>query len=237
MRKLIHHITNRIAGVILLLGTTLASAMGQTPGVKPVQKFEISQCETLTLSVVDMPGDRYTWDIYSDPNVNFATEKGDLEPAAYFENSMYEGSTVSINSIDPGRYFIRLMVWDEVECTNNLLVYELIVHESKPEVQIIGGEICQDEQVEVKIIFTGVGPWNLRYTYGDGVDILTLEGTVEEDFYVVPLPSFESGDIEMWVMEVTDQCTVNSYTVEPPPKGIIKIHPKPTNTKIYPVED
>ena len=113
MKKLIHHITNRIAGVILLLGMALASATGQTPGVKPVQKFDIGQCEILRLSVVDMPGDRYTWDIYSDPNVNFATEKGDLDAAAYFEDGMYEGSTVQINSIEPGRYFIRVMVWDE----------------------------------------------------------------------------------------------------------------------------
>ena len=111
----------------------LASVKGQTPGVKPVQKFEIGQCERLTLSVVDMPGDRYTWDIYSDPNVNFAQDKGDLDPVEYFENSMYEGSTVQINSIEPGRYFVRVMVWDDVECTNNLLVYELVVHETKPE--------------------------------------------------------------------------------------------------------
>ena len=120
------------------------------------------------------------------------------------------------------------------KCTNNLLVYELVVNETKPEAQIIGGEACEGEPVEVKIILIGRGPWDLHYTYGDGTDIVSLEGWVEDE-YVVPVPMFPPGETLIWVMDVTDQCTVNSYETEAPPRGSIIIHPKPENTQIYPV--
>lgn len=201
------------------------SAMAQ----KPVIHIEAEQCETIEFSVVDMPGDRYTWDIFTDSTVNYAFTKGDLDPVVYFENSMYEGSTVFVNGLDPGRYFVRVTVWDEVGCTNNLLLYKLDILEAKPEAMVIPDSTCFGDPVVLKIILTGKGPWDLKYTYGTEANFVNLVGITQPELTVV-LPPLPVPGTDVWVMEVTDQCTVNSYPSE---KGRVVIFPKPRNSQIY----
>ncbi len=215
--------------IIRLPGLLLAMlAVTQVAAQKPVQHFLVNQCETLELSVVDWPGDRYTWDLYRDSTVNFATTQGDVDPWGYFVDT-YEGSTVSINWLEPGRYFLKVTVWDEVGCTNNLLVFSVDVLESQPEAVMYGDSACVGEQVLVKIVLTGMGPWDLTYTYGDGTMHVNLTSTEPE--IILPVDNVPVGTTEYWVMEVTDQCTVHSYPV--PEKARVVVHPKPTNSRIY----
>ena len=225
MRKLIYHIIRRIPGILLVV-LTVAPAMAQ----KPIQHFVVEQCETYEFSVVDVPGDRYTWDLYRDSTVNFAYEKGDVDPVTYFENSMYEGSTVRVNWLEPGRYFLRVMVWDEVNCTNNLLLFLIDVLESKPEATIESDPTCEGEQTVLRFILTGRGPWNVTYTYGDGTNVINLNGITETEF-VVPIDPLPPGITQFWVMEVSDDCTINSYPV--PAKTDVEVYPTPTNSRIY----
>jgi hypothetical protein len=225
MKRLIYHMIRRIPGILLVV-LTVASAMAQ----KPIQHFVVDQCETYEFSVVDVPGDRYTWDLYRDSTVNFAYEKGDVDPVSYFENSMYEGSTVRVNWLEPGRYFLRVMAWDEVNCTNNLLLFLIDVVEVKPEALIEGDPTCEGEPVVLRFILTGRGPWNVTYTYGDGSNVINLNGITEPE-YAVPIDPLPPGVTQFWVMEVNDQCTVNSYPV--PNKTDVEIYPKPTNSRIY----
>lgn len=220
---------HRIPGILLVL-MTVASATAQ----KPIQHIVLEQCETVELSVVDVPGDRYTWDIYRDSTVNFATEKGDMDPVIYFEEGMYEGSTVRLNWLEPGRYFLRVMVWDEVNCTNNLLIFMLDVLDWKPEVVVEGDSVCVGETAVLKLILTGRGPWDVVYTYGDeGIEV-NLNGITESEYFV-PLPMLPEGRTEFWIMEVTDQCTINTYEI--PIKTSIMIYSKPTNSRIYVKEE
>jgi hypothetical protein len=226
VKKLIDHIEKLLLGSVLvvLFG---ANAMAQ----KPVLHFMVDQCETLEFSVVDMPGDRYTWSIYRDSTVNFAQVDGDVDPVIYFENGMYEGSTVRVNWLEPGRYFVRVMVYDETICTNNLLMYMIDVLEYKPNAELLGDSLCIGEPAEVKVIFSGRGPWDITYTYGDGTNIVNLTGIVEPELSIlVDVPSMP-GTTDVWIMEVTDQCTVRSYPV--PQKVGVTILPKPTNSRIY----
>ena len=58
----------------ILVALTVATAAAQ----KPVQLIEVEKCETMEFSVVDWPGDRYTWDLYRDSTVNYAKAKGDV---------------------------------------------------------------------------------------------------------------------------------------------------------------
>jgi hypothetical protein len=216
---------------ILLVVLTVATAMAQ----KPVTHFEVEQCETLEFSVVDWPGDEYTWDLYTElqwDTVNFAHQKGNVDPAGYFDKGMYRGSTVTVHWLDPGRYFLRVMVWDEVSCTNNLLVFTINVLENKPEATIVGDSLCYGDPVVFKIILTGLGPWDLKYTYGDGTAVLNMNG-VSEPEQTVTLPPLPVGTTEVWVQEIIDQCTSNLIQSE---KGRIVIFPIPTNSKIYPVK-
>lgn len=219
----------RTPGILLVL-LTMATAMAQ----KPVQHIEVEQCETIEFSVVNWPGDRYTWDLYNKLDwsyVNFAKQNGNVDPAGYFDKGMYQGSTVSVNWLDTGRYFLRVMVWDEVNCTNNLLVFSVDVLEHQLSAQVIADSACYGEPVVFKIILTGSGPWDLKYTYGNGTAVLNLNG-VSEPEQTVSLPPLPAGQFDVWVTEIIDQCSQN---LMPSDKGRIVIFPKPGNSKIYPV--
>lgn len=225
MRKLNYYIFRWLAGIFLAF-LTVTSVVAQ----KPMQHFVVDQCESYEFSVVEFPGDRYTWDLYRDSTVNFAYDKGDVDPVSYFENSMYEGSTVRVNWLEPGRYFLRVMAWDEVNCTNNLLVFLIDVVESKPDATIESDPACEGEQLVLRFILTGRGPWDVTYTYGDGSNVINLNGITEPE-YAIPIDPLPPGVTQFWVMEVTDQCTVNSYAV--PVKTDVEVYPTPNISRIY----
>jgi hypothetical protein len=199
---------------------------------KPVTHLELDQCESFEFSVVEWPGDRYTWSLYTElqwDTVNFAKQDGNVEPVPYFSKGMYEGSTVTVNWLEPGRYFLRVMVWDETICTNNLLIFSINVNESKPMATIEGSEACYGDPVVFKIILTGLGPWDVKYTYGDGTAVLNLNGVVDPT-QTITLPPLADGTFDVWVTEIIDQCSSN---LVPSEKGRVVIFPKPTNSRIY----
>ena len=221
----------RAPGILLVLLTVATAAMAQ----KHVNQYEFEQCETFEFSVAGWQGDRYTWDLYSEEQwdtVNFATQKGNVEPAAYFDNGMYEGSSVKVHWLDPGKYILRIMAWDEKNCTNNLIIFSVDVLEHIPEATITGDSLCYGEPVVFKIVITGKGKWEAIYTYGDGTASLNLYGENEVE-QTVKLPPLPVGTTEVWVQQIIDECNSN---VVPSEKGRILIFPIPTNSKIYPVK-
>ena len=230
MKRLISHMIYKALGILPVI-LTVATVMAQ----KPVTHIEVDQCESYEFSVVEWPGDRYTWDLYTElewDTVNFAKQDGNVDRVPYFEKGMYEGSTVTVNWLEPGRYFLRVMVWDETICTNNLLVFLIDVLEHKPEATVEGSEACYGEPVVFKIVLTGMGPWDLKYTYGDGTAVINLNGVMENE-QTITLPPLPKGIFDVWVTEIIDQCTEN---LVPSEKGRIVIFPKPTNSKIYNVD-
>ncbi|MCE4566175.1 hypothetical protein INQ51_17780 [Maribellus sp. CM-23] len=232
MAKKSTHIIRWVVGVILVL-LTVANAFAQD-GAKPVPELSVTQCDTLEVQVVDFPADRYTWDLYSDPNGNFAISQGDMESAIYFENGMYEGFKVRVIDLPTGTYFLRVMAWDEVECTNNLMVFKLEVIEPPPPI-VYGDSVCVDEVPVVRIIFTGNGPWTFTYTYSDGVT--TVNGNGESDIEDLTMPIMNplpEGKYIFWIMEVVDGCGIaREYSPEERPGTGILIYPKPTKQPIY----
>lgn len=226
MKQLITHIMYRTLG-ILLVALTVATAVAQIP----VQHIEAYQCETIEFSVVDWPGDRYTWDLYNEKDwfkVNFATENGNVDPGGYFEKGMYQGSTVRVNWLEKGLYFLRVMVWDETTCSNNLLVFKVDVLEHELNATLEGDSVCYGDPVVFKIVLTGLGPWDIKYTFGDGTATLNLNGITEPE-QTVSLPPMPAGQFEVWITEIIDQCSQNLL---PTGKARIVIYPKPANTKI-----
>lgn len=213
---------------VLLVVLAVAPAAAQ----KPVQTIPINQCDVLELGVQEFTGDRYTWDIYTDSLSNFAQQQGDMDPAIYFEGAMYEGSTVRVHQLPAGIYFLRVMVWDEVNCTNNLLVFRLEVEEMLPTVDLEADPFCYGDYNEVRITLTGHGPWELAYTWDDetNTQIVTLNGNVDPIYYL-PIPIMDPGKHSLWVMEVKDECSV--YTFEVPKELEFIIHARPKTTRIY----
>ncbi len=213
----------------LLVALTVATAMAQ----KPIQLIEVEKCETIEFSVVDWPGDRYTWDLYRDSTVNYAKTKGDVDPAGYFEKGMYQGSTVSVNWLDTGRYFLRVMVWNEVECTNNLILFLVDVTEVIPMAEVYGDSTCIGDPSFVRIVLSGHGPWDLRYSYssdGNGNNIVSVNFHTPDSENIIKMPALPVGLTELWVDEIITQCTINML---PSDKGRIMIYPKPSQSKIY----
>jgi len=221
----------RIPGILLAV-LAVASAVAQ----KPVQHIVVSQHDTIEFSVVEWPGDRYTWDIYNDPDLNFALENDRFDPALYFVDGMYEGHTVQVTNLPPGFYFLRVMVWDEVACTNNLLVYSLEVLEV-PLVDLYGEEACFGDPTFLRVVLTGVGPWEVIYTDGLEDHSVNLNGQPGVDQYhrVHPQMMEPIDEViirEYWITYIKDRGT-GGENFQPSDKARILIYPTPANSKIY----
>ena len=228
LKKHIIHFT--LAIVLAVLAVANAAAQ------KPVQSFEVSQCDTLEFRVDQIIGDRYTWDLYANSNENFAIEQGDMESAIYFENGMYEGAIVRVLNLPAGTYFLRIMAWDEVNCTNNLLVFQMDVIEPPPP-ELVGDSLCIGQVPMVKVTFTGSGPWDYEYAFSDGVNTVNLIGHTDDPEVTIPITDpLPVGETKFWIMEVTDACTVKTYETDPPSTGIL-IYPKPSQSQIYLKDD
>jgi len=215
----------RLALGILLVVLTVAPAMAQ----KPVTHIVVNQHDTIEFSVEKWPGDRYTWDIYTDPDLNFANENGHLDPAIYFVDEMYQGETVRITNLDPGLYFVRVMVWDEESCTNNLLLYTLEILEV-PMADLYGDEACFGDPTVLRVILTGTGPWEIIYTDGIDSQTVNLNGIAGQELIVpiVPLP-LETTDY--WITYIKDLGN-GAENFTPGEKARIVIYPIPVSSKI-----
>ncbi len=229
MKHALLHIMYRTLGTILV-ALTVATAAAQ----KPVQLIEVEKCETIEFSVVDWPGDRYTWDLYRDSTVNYAKQDGDIDKVSYFEKGIDNGSTIHVHWLDTGRYFLRVMVWNEVECTNNLLLFMVDVTEVIPMAEVYGDSTCIGDQSFVRIVLSGHGPWDFKYSYssesnGNNIVSVNVNGVVEHEV-TIPMPPLPVGATEVWVDEIITECTINLI---PSDKGRIMIYPKPAQSKIY----
>lgn len=226
MKRLIAHIiylTLGILPVVLTVENTTAQIV-------------VDQCETMVFSVTSRPSiddTHFVWAIYnsSESPTDVLDPTGSLDPATTFVDGQYAGRTVEVTNLEPGKYYVRIHVWDEISCTDNIEMYLLEVTENKPTAELIGDSLCIGETAEIKIIFTGIAPYDVVYTYGDGTDWVNLTGIVEDEV-TIPIPMLPVGTTEYWIMEVSDDCTVNSYVADPNKVGVL-IYPKPVSSQIY----
>jgi hypothetical protein len=227
MKRLITHIIYLALGILLVALTV----------EKTTAQIVVDQCDTMEFSVVsrpNIPETHFVWAIYnsSDDPTDVLDPAGALDPTPLFVDGMYAGRTVRVTGLGAGKYYVRIQVWDEVTCTDNVEMYVMEVIENLPTAELIGDSLCIGEPAEIKIIFTGKAPYNVEYTYGDGTNIVNLNGIIEDEITIpitVPLPV---GTTNFWVMTVTDDCTVNSYELDPEEVGVL-IYPIPVNSKIY----
>ena len=197
----------------------------------------VEQCDTMEFSVTsrpNIPETHFVWAIYNsspDPT-DVLDPAGSLDPAHYFVDGMYAGRTVQVAGLDPGVYYVRIHVWDEESCTDNIEMYVMEVIEKELEAEMFGDSVCIGDPALVKIVFTGIGPFDIIYTFGDGTNHVNLNGITDQEV-TIPVIGLPVGETEFWIMEISDGC-VTSYPV--PQKARVVIHPKPTNTRIYQVD-
>ena len=225
MKRLIAHIIYLALG-ILLVALTVADAVAQ----KTITHIVVNRHDTIEFSVEEWPGDRYTWDIYTDSTLNFAHEHDHLDPAVYFVDGMYEGNTVRVTGLEAGRYFVRVMVWDDVACTNNLLLFIVDILDI-PEADLYGDEACFGDPTFLKIVLTGTGPWEIIYTDGIDSETVNLIGDPGTEI-IIPINPFPTKDTEYWISYIKDIGSGGENLI-PGQKVKVVIYPIPVNSKIY----
>jgi len=192
----------------------------------------------LEFSVTSRPNindTHFVWAIYnSSPNpTDVLDPAGALDPAIMFVDGQYAGRTVQVLGLNPGKYYVRIDVWDDISCTDNVEMYLMEVIENLPEAFIEGDSTCIGDPSIIKIIFSGTGPYDVIYTFGDESNAVNLYGITEQE-YIIPAPMLPVGKTDFWVMEVVEDNGVCRIVNSTPSKKVgVLIYAKPASSKIY----
>lgn len=211
------HILSLVSVAFLLLSTA-ASATAQTTIVNAGQTTE--------LSVVNVPGITYTWELYNDvAGLNLAEIPGNCPPtSAAFVGGVSTGATVQVTWLEPGTYFYKATATSE--CTNNLKIGIIIVQEQLPLATIDPpGDICEGDLGELVVNLTGEAPWSL--VLSDGTNLTTYDNITASPFVIPVKPKTTTS---YTITEVTD---VNGQTTDPSNTVTITVYPRPSISPIY----
>ena len=195
---------------------------------KAVAQTDVYQGQTITLEVQQKPGLTYTWELYKDSTVNFATVSGTVpETDASFVGGN-TGHRVGITWHQAGVYFYKITAVHASGCTNNLKVGRIKILEGLPAARMTANSVCSGDPATLTVELTGTGPWDITYT--DGIHTKTVNGITDRTYElrISPEPTSSS---QYWITEVTDARNTNS-TPTPPVDLIVK--PKPKSSRIYP---
>ncbi len=239
MTKKIKHIAIIIVTGVVLLLLTVANASAQ---------IVVEQCDTMTFSVDSreyISETRFVWGIYeaSEQPVNILDSVGLLESDTYFVDGLYAsgvGKTVKVTGLDPGKYYVRIHVWNEEDCTDNVEMYVMEVIESSVDMTLYADSVCIGEATNVYIRLTGYGPYDIYYTVGDEEtpSVVNVAGGVENPEIVIPITQpLPEGETTFWVIKVEDDCKAYEYPIDERPSTGVLIYPKPTKQPIYLKED
>lgn len=180
---------------------------------------------TSELSVVEIPGDSYVWELYKEVDgVNFATTPGNCPVEdAYFEGPS-TGPSVMVTWVNPGTYYFKVTAYRN-NCTMNLKVGKMEV-DSLPTANIEPMEpICEGQTAELTVQLTGHPPWSITYT-ANGVPATVSDITATP----FGIPITPTGTTVYQVTSVTDtRCTSNI----PSNSVTVTVKPKPNTSPIY----
>lgn len=224
-----YHIICLVLAIMPVL-LTVASATAQ---------MRVPEGETIELSVIQEPGDTYTWDLYNDPSVDFATDGGNALPSeAFFVDGINTGPTVNVTWLEPGIYFFRVLAVDEEGCTNNLEVGIVEVLElPTAELSLDPLEICIGEPAVLTVTLTGVPAWGFTLQGED------LDGNIIETFD--PFENILDGDNPVTITVSPDQTTIYRVVrvvdqigenLDASESIQLTVHPLPENSQIYQVD-
>ena len=222
----------RLGLAILPVMLTMASAMAQTP---------VYQGQTTSLAIEQHPGDTYTWEIYNDSTINFATFSGTAvaDGDAEFIGGVNTGPAVSVNWIEPGVYFFKATAANASGCTNNLKIGRIEVLESLPTAELnldsnaSTNGICINDDAVITVTLTGHPVWEIT------LELTDLDGNVTD---IQTHKNIASGDNPYEITVSPTQTTIYRVTsvkdqygenLNPSDRVTLTVHPLPTHSKIY----
>jgi len=103
----------RLMLVVMPLLFASAAAMAQTV---------VYQGEKTPLSVVEVPGNTYEWELYSDLTVDFAKTTGNCPATSATFAGSDTTASVNVNWLQPGIYFYKITVHDATQCVENFKI-------------------------------------------------------------------------------------------------------------------
>lgn len=181
--------------LFFLLPVFLAMASASAQSGQTVHAGQSSE-----LSVVEMDGDSYYWELYSEvAGVNFASTTGNcpLEDA-YFVGAS-SGPTVNVMWETPGLYFFKVTAYSLDGCMN-LKVGKMEVLHPIPTAQFADvAPICFGEIAVLTVLLDGTPPFAITYTDGD--DSITLENIMDHSVDLLVTPSATTS---YWITHVED---------------------------------
>jgi len=224
LKKLLYIARYTVLAVLLPMLLALAPAMAQNV---------VYQGETTPLSVDQYPGDTYTWELFRDSTVNFATATPDCLPADADFVGGNTGATVNVEWKQPGIYFFRVTAKDITGCTTNIGVGSVKVIPSIPTavLTISPSEVCIGEWAELLVTFTGTEPWNFKLEMKDvnGSTVKTYSGIMAANNpYKIPLNPVVT--TLYTVIEVTD---THGKQIIPSNTVTLTVNPLPRSSRIY----
>ena len=222
---------------ILLAVLAVANATAQT-------HITVEECDTMTFSVTSreyIHDTRFVWGIYnaSDQPVDVLDPNTTLDPDLYFVNGMYAsgvGKTVQVANLPVGKYYVRIHVWNEEDCTDNIEMYVMEVTGATMDMTLYADSVCIGEATNVYIRFTGRGPYEVQYTIGDQLtpSVVNVMGGVDDPELVIPVTDMlPVGETTFWVISVENGCKAYEYSESERPSTGIVIFPKPARQPIY----
>jgi len=214
-----------LVAIPLLL--TMAPAMAQSNIVNVGQSIE--------LSVVEMPGDTYTWELYNDvAGINFVTVPGNCPSSeAFFDGGINTGAVVHVTWLKAGTYFYKVKA-TKPGCSMNLKVGKIIVVNNWPTATLSFSQpsVCIGQNSNIVVNFTGTAPWSLTYrmTSPDGSTQDITVNNIAVTPLLIPFNPSSTGTYTFEVVSVSDATGVNP---SPPPSVIqLVVKPRPVTSPI-----
>ncbi|MEI6061658.1 MAG: hypothetical protein WCR72_13180 [Bacteroidota bacterium] len=144
--------------------------------------------QTSLLSVAEVPGDTYTWELYNNVNgVNFSLTPGNCPVTeALFTGGINTGAAVHVTWITPGTYFYKVTARRQ-NCTMNLKVGKMTVLEALPTAELAPlTPICVQDSATISITLTGSAPWSIDVS--NGLTTTTYDNVLSNPFSFAVAP-------------------------------------------------
>jgi hypothetical protein len=221
------HIILRLLLVAIPVLLAMAPAVAQTNNAYVGQSVE--------LSVVEIPGDTYTWELYSDVSgVNFATDPGNCPPTTgIFAGGINAGPVVHAVWLSPGTYFYKVTS-QRSGCSMNLKVGKITVENPSSAVALSLSQtsICLGQPANLEANFTGQIPESITYRIisPDATSLDITINNISENPWLIPLKPTIAGTYTFEIVSITDASGTKTTT-----SNIVKatVNPKPGKSRIY----